>query len=1075
MSAGKRLTILSKLEIDDLYEFPQFNNDERQLFFDLDDLEIKQAESRNSMESRLHFILQLGYFKCKSMFFEFSFVQARDDVRYVIERYFPKAKIPKTMISPRTRLEQYSCILRLLGFENFDESKQNALDALLKNETKLCVDPKYLFNCVLEFLDTNHTVIPGYSTLQDIIGKSLTAETQRLEKIISQNLPASAEVTLSAMLEENDEQMYGVTLLKRDAKGFNTTEMAKEIKKQEASLELFKAAQLVIPKLEISEENIRYYGYLVDYYTADRLNELPDQIVQLYLLCYVFYRFEKINDNLVHGFIYHLNNYKKDAKVYSKNAVYEFKVEGKSYVPKIGKILDLFTDEKIIDSELRPSAFKIVAKEKFPLLKAHVTKDFDEEKFAWDYYKTIANTISRNLRPLVKMLDFCCQEKSLPLMKALTFLKKTWSSKKSLKQIDEAQFPKECVSDGLSPYLYDTLSVKVDDQVTTKKVFNVHAYEFMVYSQLANAIESGLVFINNSYSFKSLAEDLIPDWQANKDETLKKLNNPMLNTPIKEQLQSFKNEFDSLLLSVNQRIDNGENKQVTVKQGKVLKTSNYQDSRNSGATDSDSVQPNTSAAKTWTFTYPKKDEIINNPFFEQLPKASLNQVLRLVNKHCNFMKEFTHLKSRYSKAPIDESAVFACIIANATNYGIYQMATISDIGYSKLSTTLKNYIRLETLKNSNNLLNNGIAALPIFKHWNLLEEQLIAALDGRKVQTRIKHILARHSSKYFGQKRGIVSYSLNLNHMSISGKIISPNSHESHHAYDLIYNSLMPADWYCGDTHSINQLNSSLLRLINTKFTPHIKKIVDKAKKIGSFNDPDAYSDCLIKPDKKYKLDLIEEEWDSMQHIYASLLMRETSQSVVVSKLSSHKRTSLTRDALWEYDKILMSMHILKFIDDPDYQQAIRGAQNRIEGYHQLVAKIGGVNGGKFRGTTEAELAIWNECCRFVANCIIYYSGIILSKIYQEQEKLGNTEILEIIKRFSPIAWCHIILDGFYQFKDVAEAIDLEQMISNLVFDFDKVSKDTTKEKVKAKTNSNDASKTSGKKSKAKPQTQVAD
>lgn len=981
------------------------------------------------------------------------------------------------MIAKKTRLEQHSCILKLLNFEIFDESKQNALNALLKTEAKLCVDPKYLFNCVLEFLEENHTVIPGYSTLQDIIGQSLTAETQRLEKIIAQNLPAPAKIAFTQMLEVNDEQVYGVTMLKRDAKGFNTTEMVKEVKKQEASFELFKASQLVIPKLEISEQNIRYYAYLVDYYTADRLNELPEKTVQLYLLCYVSYRFEKINDNLVHSFVYHLNNYKNAAKVYSKNAVYEFKVEGHSYRPKFGKILDLFTDEAVPDIDVRPEGFKIVEKEKFPLLKSYVTQDFEEEEFAWDYYKTIAHTISRNLRPCVKILDFDCQNSTFPLIKALKFLKETWVSQKSLKQIDEAQFPKECIPEGLLAYLYDAVSVQVDDQVTTQKVFNVYAYEFMVYCQLANGIDSGLVFINNSYSFKSLAQDLLPNWQDNKAEILAQLNNPMLNTPIKEQLQSFKNEFDPLILAVNQRIAKGENKQVKIKQNKVPKASNSTDPDSSGSAansdcpDLDSVKKKTSTdANTWSFSYPKKDETINNPFFEQLPKATLNQVLRLVNKHCNFMKEFTHVKSRYSKTPIDESAVFACIIANATDYGIYKMALISDIDYNKLSAISQHYLRLETLNNANNCLNNGIAALPIFKHWNLLEDLLIAALDGRKVQTRIRHILARHSSKYFGQKRGIVSYSLNLNHMSINGKIISPNSHESHHAYDLIYNALMLADWYCGDTHSINQLNSSLLRLLSTKFTPHIKKIVDKAKKIGSFNDPDTYSDCLIKPEKKFKLDLIEEEWDNAQHIYASLLMRETSQSVVVGKLSSHKRSSKTRDALWEYDKILMSMHILKFIDDPAYQQAIRGALNRIEGYHQLIAKIGGVNGGKFRGTTEAELAIWNECCRFVANCIIYYSGIILSKIYEHQEKLGNTEILEIIKRFSPIAWCHIILDGFYQFKDVAEAIDLEQMITNLVFDFDK--KD--KAKAKAKANSNDASKTPGKKSKDKAQTQAA-
>lgn len=62
---------------------------------------------------------------------------------------------------------------------------------------------------------------------------------------------------------------------------------------------------------------------------------------------------------------------------------------------------------------------------------------------------------------------------------------------------------------------------------------------------------------------------------------------------------------------------------------------------------------------------------------------------------------------------------------------------------------------------------------------------------------------------------------------------------------------------------------------------------------------------------------------------------------------------SKTQQALWEYNKILESLHTLKFIDDPEYRQAIRGVLNRIEGYHQLLSKIGGVHGGKFRGSTE--------------------------------------------------------------------------------------------------------------------------
>jgi hypothetical protein len=56
-SAGKRLAILSKDEIEGVYGLPPFNEAERNFFFTLDELETKEMESKNSIESRVHFIL----------------------------------------------------------------------------------------------------------------------------------------------------------------------------------------------------------------------------------------------------------------------------------------------------------------------------------------------------------------------------------------------------------------------------------------------------------------------------------------------------------------------------------------------------------------------------------------------------------------------------------------------------------------------------------------------------------------------------------------------------------------------------------------------------------------------------------------------------------------------------------------------------------------------------------------------------------------------------------------------------------------------------------------------------------
>ena len=40
------------------------------------------------------------------------------------------------------------------------------------------------------------------------------------------------------------------------------------------------------------------------------------------------------------------------------------------------------------------------------------------------------------------------------------------------------------------------------------------------------------------------------------------------------------------------------------------------------------------------------------------------------------------------------------------------------------------------------------------------------------------------------------------------------------------------------------------------------------------------------------------------------------------------------------------------------------------------------VNSGKFRVKSEAEQQIWNKCSRLIANAIIYYNTLLLSRVY---------------------------------------------------------------------------------------------
>lgn len=128
-------------------------------------------------------------------------------------------------------------------------------------------------------------------------------------------------------------------------------------------------------------------------------------------------------------------------------------------------------------------------------------------------------------------------------------------------------------------------------------------------------------------------------------------------------------------------------------------------------------------------------------------------------------------------------------------------------------------------------------------------------------------------------------------------------------------------------------------------------------------------------------------EWPNVQKILVSLGLKNSTQSVIVSKLSSYARKNSMRQAMWELDSIYRSIYILKYVDDLLLRQNVQRALNRGEAYHQLRRAISHENSGKFRVETEAEQNIWNECSRLVANAIIFYNTYLLSKLLELMER----------------------------------------------------------------------------------------
>ena len=220
------------------------------------------------------------------------------------------------------------------------------------------------------------------------------------------------------------------------------------------------------------------------------------------------------------------------------------------------------------------------------------------------------------------------------------------------------------------------------------------------------------------------------------------------------------------------------------------------------------------------------------------------------------------------------------------------------------------------------------------------------------------------------------------------------------------------------------------------KLYPRFTNVNAQLKHLFTGEDQSKYDDFIIKPVGQINRQLIQDDWPNLQRVIASLGLKDISQSTLIKKLCTYKQEHQTRKALFEFDKLIRSIYTLKYLINPSIQSNTHASQNRVESYHQLRAAIAQAYTKKqLIGKTDIEIEICNQCGRLVANAIIHYNSVILSKLYDKYKSAGDKKVLEILKKISPAAWRHIHFQGHFYFSNV-NVIDLDEIIKTLILNY---------------------------------------
>jgi len=720
---NRRLKILGQDEIDEIYGLPRFSDEERELYFALTPSEEAAIiEDLHSTKSKTAFILQLGYFKARRMFFIFTANDVAADLNHVADRYFPGTADPDCTVSKRTRLKHQRLILALCKYTICGDSDRQYLEVKAREAATVSGKPIYVFRQILLEFEARRLTVPGYSFLQDTVGQALIFEQNRLAGILKERLTPSDRQAFNALLDEKS-GLYHITHLKRDPRDFSATEIKREITRGAQIRDLYVLSQQVLPALKISNESVKYYASLVGYYSVFRLKRFEPWTVYIYLLCFIYNRYQQHYDNLLASFIFHVRKFADAAKAAAKERVYEYRVEANQNLRKAAQILKLFTTEEINGDapfhEVQARAFAILEHEKLDHVADHITSQvsFDETAFQWEHIDKLGSQFKLYLRPILSFTDFKAAPGQARLIKGIDFLKTAFARGKPLGQYPVQKVPAGFIPTNVNRYLY------VREKRGQKRLIP-DRYEFFICRLLRDRLEAGDIYCRDSVRFRSFEDDLIDEktWRSNKGELIERVGLPILKLPVEEHLTALEHELEGRIAAVNKRIAAGENDYIKIKK--------------------------TSGKPGWSLKYPGDKDDTNHPVFDGLKQVDIGKVLEFTNRHYRFMDAFEHVLGRYVKTQADERTIFACILAWGTNTGLGRMGQISDIGYNMLASTSDNFIRLETLREANDLVTNAIAELPIFREYDI-GGVVHSSSDGQKFETGLSTINARYSPKYF--------------------------------------------------------------------------------------------------------------------------------------------------------------------------------------------------------------------------------------------------------------------------------------------------------------------------------------
>lgn len=724
---SRRLNILTQAEIDAFSAIPTLSDAEKDHYFHLNDEESSVFTGRESFAIKAVFILFFGYFKFRPMVVSPTADDARDDFLHICNTHFPGEDLELVLPSPMQKSRMYDKIFNACGTRRFTPAFRERLLKKAVEHVRIDIDRRAIFDALMTFVYFHETEIPKYYVFQAIVSEAIRTEEMRVSEILNKAITPRIEQSIDDLLNDEHTQS-ALSHVKKLSRTFSRSDFRPELLAFDKIYPAYADLRHVVELLNVSKGNISHYASLVEHFSVSRLKQVSLERRRIYLVCYLYHRFQLINDNFYQAFIFTVRKIATDAKAYASKRILSERHAIEAKLGDAADVVDLFVEDVGPEdpplSVVQQRAYKRISRQELAEVSQFMrTLSIDQKRFEWEYIDKQKRQVKGFLRQLFMALEFIDSTDSPSFMNLVNSLHDDIVGHGDLQSIDRRSLTK-----AVRPYLLDDHGRPI-----------AHRVEFYIYQGIQRRLDKCQWYVENSSRYDPFEQDLIDpqNWESEKDQYIEAVNLQALTIPPAILLQEKLADLEVKLARVAEGVAQQDNESIilTTREG----------------------------APKWTVKRQPKEVEVNNPFFKKMRRIEVIDVIAMVARDTEFFQEIRHIKGR-STRPDDLGVFMACLIANATRFGTYKMSEICDYSYDVLRNFHGNYMRQETLHSAIDRIHNATAKLKIFKYYNIRENIVHASSDGQKFTARKNTLRTRYSTKHFGQGKGLSAYTMNAHH-----------------------------------------------------------------------------------------------------------------------------------------------------------------------------------------------------------------------------------------------------------------------------------------------------------------------